>query len=135
MDRINMIQKEVLHGGRKGKISKEEDKVIRPGNKWTLHVQSFLSFMHENGFNNIPKPYGINESGMEMVSFVDGTVYNDSLPNEILTDEILVEVAKLLRRYHDIGKKVCSSINGRRSLDVAQTITSRGYVPWGFCTL
>ena len=29
-----MIQKEVLHGGRKGKISKEEDKVIRPGNKW-----------------------------------------------------------------------------------------------------
>ena len=79
-----MIQKEVLHGGRRGKISKEEDKVIRPGNKWTSHVQSFLSFMHENGFNNIPKPYGINESGMEMVSFVDGTVYNDSLPNEIL---------------------------------------------------
>lgn len=68
-----MIQKEVLHGGRKGKIAKEEDKVIRPGNKWTLHVQSFLSFMHENGFSNIPKPYGINESGMEIVSFVDGT--------------------------------------------------------------
>lgn len=61
-----MIQKEVLYGGRKGKISKEENKVIRPGNKWTSHVQSFLSFMHENGFNNIPKPYGINESGMEM---------------------------------------------------------------------
>ena len=85
-----MIQKEVLHGGRRGKISKEEDKVIRPGNKWTSHVQSFLSFMHENGFNNIPKPYGINESGMEMVSFVDGTVYNDSLPNEILTDELSI---------------------------------------------
>lgn len=30
-EEINMIQKEVLHGGRKGKISKEEDKVIRPG--------------------------------------------------------------------------------------------------------
>ncbi len=86
-----MIQKEVLHGGRKGKISKEENKVIRPGNKWTSHVQSFLSFMHENGFNNIPKPYGINESGMEMVSFVNGTVYNDSLPNEILTDKILID--------------------------------------------
>ena len=75
-----MIHKEDLYGGRKGKISKEEDKVIRPGNKWTPHVQSFLSFMHENGFDNIPKPYGINESGMEMVSFADGTVYNDNLP-------------------------------------------------------
>lgn len=107
-----MIQKEVLHGGRRGKISKEEDKVIRPGNKWTSHVQSFLSFMHENGFNNIPKPYGINESGMEMVSFVDGTVYNDSLPNEILTNEILVEVAKLLRRYHDIGEKYVHRLTG-----------------------
>ena len=107
-----MIQKDVLHGGRKGKISKEEDKVIRPGNKWTSHVQSFLSFMHENGFNNIPKPYGINESGMEMVSFVDGTVYNDCLPNEILTDEILVEVAKLLRRFHDIGEKYVHRLTG-----------------------
>lgn len=97
-----MIQKEVLQGGRKDKILKEEDKVIRPGNKWTPHVHSFLFFMHENGFDHVPKPYGISESGMEMVSFVDGIVYNGSLPKEILTDEILVEAAKLLRRYHDI---------------------------------
>ena len=34
-----MIQKEVLHGGRKGKISKEEDKVIRPGNKCHAHTR------------------------------------------------------------------------------------------------
>lgn len=97
-----MIQKEVLQGGRKDIILKEEDKVIRPGNKWTPHVHSFLSFMHENGFDHVSKPYGISESGMEMVSFVDGIVYNGSLPKEILTDEILVEAAKLLRRYHDI---------------------------------
>ncbi len=107
-----MIQKEVLHGGRTGKISKDEDKVIRPGNDWTLHVQSFLAFMHENGFHNIPKPYGINGNGMEMVSFVDGTVYNDRLPDEILTDEILAQVANLLRRYHDIGEKYVQRLTG-----------------------
>lgn len=112
-EEINMIQKEVLHGGREGKISKEEDKVIRPGNKWTSHVQSFLSFMHDNGFNNIPKPYGISESGMETVSFVDGTVYNDSLPKEILADDILIEVAKLLRRYHDMGEKYVQRLTGK----------------------
>ena len=107
-----MIQKEVLQGGRKDKILKEEDKVIRPGNKWTPHVHSFLSFMHENGFDHVPKPYGISESGMEMVSFVDGIVYNGSLPKEILTDEILVEAAKLLRRYHDIGEKYVHRLTG-----------------------
>ncbi len=32
-----MIQKEVLQGGRKDKILKE-DKVIRPRNKWTPYV-------------------------------------------------------------------------------------------------
>lgn len=107
-----MIQKEILHGGREGKISKEEDKVIRPGNLWTPYVQAFLSFMYENGLHNIPKPYGLSESGMEIVSFVDGTVYNDGLPSEILTDEILVEVAKLLRRYHDIGEKYIERLTG-----------------------
>ena len=50
---------------------------------------------------------------MELVSFVDGTVYNDSLPSEILTDEILVEVAKLLRRYHDIGEKYVHRLMGK----------------------
>lgn len=108
-----MIQNETLHGGREGKISKKEDKVIRPGNKWTSHVQSFLSYMHENGFNNIPKPYGISKSGMEIVSFVDGIVYNSSLPNKILTDEILVDVAKLLRRYHDIGENYVHQLTGK----------------------
>lgn len=107
-----MIQDEILHGGREGKISKNENKVIRPGNEWTLHVQSFLSFMHDNGFCNIPKPYGINEDGMEVVSFVDGVVYNDSLPKEILTDEVLVEVARLLRRYHDIGAGYAQQLAG-----------------------
>ena len=108
----NTTHKDFLNGGREGKIAKEEDKVIRPGNVWTPYVQAFLSFMHENGFRNIPKPYGINESGMEIVSFVDGTVYNDSFPDEIKTDEVIIEVAKLLRRYHDIGEKYIQKLTG-----------------------
>ncbi len=107
-----MNKNEVLHGGREGKITKEENIVIRPGNVWTTYVQTFLAYMHDNGFNHIPKPYGINEKGMEMVSYVDGTVYNDCLPKEILTDNVLIEVAKLLRRYHDIGEKYIHQLTG-----------------------
>ena len=107
-----MIKKEALQGGREGKISKADDKVMRPSNVWTHQVQLFLSFMHENGFHSIPKPYGVNESGMEIVLYVDGVVYNNSLPSEILTDEILIEVATLLRHYHDVGEKYIPQLTG-----------------------
>lgn len=50
---------------------------------------------------------------METVSFVDGTVYNDSLPKEILKDDILIEVAKLLRRYHDMSEKYVQRLTGK----------------------
>lgn len=105
-------QQEVLHGGREGKITRLDNLVIRPGNRWTPHVHRFLSFMHENGMGHIPLPLGINEEGMETVSFVDGIVYNDTLPDQILTDEILAAVAKLLRRYHDIGMQYVSQLTG-----------------------
>ena len=106
------MDKQVLSGGRDGKIVKETDKVVRPGNAWTPCVHDFLIFMHENGFSNIPKPYGINEEGKEVVSFVEGEVFNDSLPDMIMSDEVLIDVAKLLRRYHDIGEKYVQRLTG-----------------------
>lgn len=106
------MDKQVLSGGREGKIVKEMDKVVRPGNAWTPYVHDFLTYMHENGFSNIPKPYGISAEGKEMVSFVEGEVYNDSLPDMILTDEVLVDVAKLLRCYHDVGEKYMQRLTG-----------------------
>lgn len=108
-----MIQKEVLSGGREGKIIKENNNVVRPSNLWTTYVHTFLKFMHENEFDNIPIPYGVNEEGMELVSFVEGMVYNDNLPDTILSDDVLIEVAKLLRRYHDIGEKYVHQLTGK----------------------
>lgn len=107
------MDKQVLSGGREGKIVKETDKVVRPGNAWTPYVHDFLTYMHENGFSNIPKPYGITAEGKEMVSFVEGEVYNDSLPDMILSDEVLIDVAKLLRCYHDVGEKYMQKLTGK----------------------
>ncbi len=106
------MSKELLHGGREGKIKKKKDKVLRPANLWTPYVHAFLTYMHENGFSCIPKPYGITEDGTEMVSYVEGVVYHDSLPEEIMTDEVLIEVAGLLRRYHDIGAGYVLKLEG-----------------------
>ena len=108
----DMMQNEILHGGREGKIAKTADKVIRPSCPATPYIHSALSFMHENGFTSIPKPYGINEDGQEIVSFVEGTVYNDSFPDEIRTDEVLTQAAALLRRYHDVIQGYMPKLTG-----------------------
>lgn len=105
-------QSEELTGGREGKIRKDNDKVIRPSNPWTPHVHAFLRYLKGQGMENIPTPYGLTESGEEIVSFVEGIVYNEELPASILTDEILVEVAQLLRRYHDLGAAYMAKLSG-----------------------
>ena len=111
----NMIENEILHGGRERKIAKAADKVIRPAGPATPHIHAALSFMHENGFTFVPKPYGITEDGREILSFVEGTVYNDSFPDEIRTDEVLMEAASLLRRYHDVIQRYMSKLTGNET--------------------
>lgn len=102
----------ILNGGRLGKIIKNSDKVVRPGNLWTVHVHSFLNYLLNNGFTNIPTPYGIDKNGNEVVSYVEGVVYNDGLPKRFLSDEVLVSVARLLRKYHDIGAGYIEKLTG-----------------------
>lgn len=106
------MDNEILNGGRIGKIIKSNDKVVRPGNLWTIYVHNFLKYLLDNGFANIPTPYGIDEDGNEIVSYVEGVVYNDGLPECFLCDGVLVSVAKLLRRYHDIGAGYIDKLTG-----------------------
>ena len=69
--------------------------------------------MWEEGFDNIPKPFGITADGREEVSFVEGIVYNDHTPDFLLSDEVLIDAAKLLRRYHISGAKYLSRLTGQ----------------------
>ena len=103
---------EILNGGRVGKIKKSEDKVVRPSNPWTKYVHSFLNYMIDNGFENIPTPYGIDDNGNEIVSYVEGVVYNDGLPESLLCDDVIISVANLLRKYHDIGSGYIDKLTG-----------------------
>ena len=106
------MQNEVLSGGREGKIFRQADCINRPANPWTADVHAFLRFLLENGFEAIPHPVAITPEGREIVSFVEGTVHNDGLPDSIMTDEVLVSVAKMLRRYHDIGAGYIKRLRG-----------------------
>lgn len=106
------MENQSLCGGREGKIIKESNKVIRPGNVWTPYVHNFLRFLNEKGFKNIPVPYGQREDGKEIVSYVDGDVFHEGLPENLFTDRVLLESAELLYRFHEFSKAYVKNLTG-----------------------
>lgn len=101
---MNNDNKVELEGGRIGKIYKTGEKVIRPANVWSPTVHTFLEFMHNNGADFVPVPYGI-EKGNEIVSYIPGNVFNDPLPDIFHNETMIVSSALLLKKFHEISTK------------------------------
>ncbi|MEL6117932.1 aminoglycoside phosphotransferase family protein [Photobacterium sp. SP02] len=99
---------EELQGGREGQIFRSDNKIYRPRGKWSETVHSLLSHIAENGFNAAPKPYGFDEKNNEILSYVEGDVFNYPLKGNIATTEALTSAAKLLRLYHDASSSFLS---------------------------
>jgi hypothetical protein len=117
---------EELKGGREGLVFRAENKVYRPSGFWSVSVHQLLSHLENVGFENAPKSYGFEGSsfvesdfenkgpgtnslhdngcenrGNEILSYVQGEVYNYPLRGNIATIQALVSAGKLLREYHD----------------------------------
>ena len=99
---------EELQGGREGRVFRSENKVYRPRGKWSETIHSLLSYIAENGFNAAPKPYGFDDTDNEILSYVEGEVFNYPLKGNIATIEALISAAKLLRLYHDASSSFLS---------------------------
>jgi len=105
-----MVEKEILAGGRVGKIFREDDIVRRPANKWTIHIHQFLNYLHENGVSFVPKPIGITEQNDELITYMPGDVFNYPLPKKLLSEEALISSAKLLYKFHEVSKTYVSKL-------------------------
>lgn len=100
-----MNNKDELLGGRVGKIYKVENTVIRPSNKWTKDIHAFLQLLNKEGADFVPIPYGINQNGEEILSYVPGDVYNYPLPEKFSSDAMIISAAKLLYNFHSYSRK------------------------------
>ena len=99
---------EELQGGREGQILRSENRVYRPRGKWSETVHYLLSYIAKNGFHAAPKAFGFDDKGNEVLSFVDGEVFNYPLKGNIATEEALISAASLLRSYHDASSSFLS---------------------------
>jgi hypothetical protein len=83
----------------------------RPTGPWTPTVHALLRHLDDVGFDGAPKVIGTDESGREILTFIDGDVLGAGpgwrpenptpWPLWARTDECLVATARLLRRFHD----------------------------------
>ena len=89
-----------LIGGRDG-ITRVGRLVYRPAGSWSEQVQRLLHYVRMQSFVNVPEPFGFDEQGREVVSFLPGEVSNYPLSANAAALEALTSAAKLLRGYHD----------------------------------
>lgn len=77
------------------------DTVRRPARPFTATVQAFLQHLWSQGVQFVPEPLGYDEQGREVLRYVPGDVPVEPLPEWATGEQILVELAYLIRRLHD----------------------------------
>ncbi|MFD0686120.1 phosphotransferase enzyme family protein [Actinomadura fibrosa] len=76
----------------------------RPVRPFTATVHAYLAHLRQAGFTDAPEPLGLDEQGWEMLSFVPGDVPREPLPPEATGEDVLVALARLIRRLHDAAE-------------------------------
>jgi hypothetical protein len=87
-------------GGNVSTVVRIADTVRRGTGPWTPAVHALLRHLEVVGFDGAPRVQGIDEQGREVLTYLSGDVPRRASP-EIMTDWVLVELGRLLRRYHD----------------------------------
>lgn len=102
---------EILYGGNVNQVIHIGNTVHRTTD-WNPLVHELLRHLELQGFNGAPKYIEIDEKGREVLSFIPGEVPGNDYPNfkpYIWSENTLVEVAKLLKNYHDATQGFLSS--------------------------
>jgi hypothetical protein len=98
------MPKEVpLYGGftNAGLVTRVGDTVRRPQRSTSTATHAVLDHLERVGFDGSPRFLGVDDRGREVLSLIAGEAPIEPYEDWALTDQALVSVAELLRRYHD----------------------------------
>jgi hypothetical protein len=101
---MSMEQREVLLLGgiaNQGQVYRVGDTVRRPQRTTSAATHALLQHLADVGFDGAPRFLGVDSLGREVLSYIPGEAVILPYPSWALTDEALVSVARLLRRYHE----------------------------------
>jgi aminoglycoside phosphotransferase (APT) family kinase protein len=77
------------------------DTVRRPTSRHTSAIARLLTHLEAVGFDRVPRFLGIDERDREVLSYIPGDVPLPPFPAWSMTDDVLHQVASLLRDFHD----------------------------------
>ncbi|MEM1506021.1 aminoglycoside phosphotransferase family protein [Domibacillus sp. 8LH] len=92
---------EMLTGGNVSNVYRSGDTVRRDLKEDSPKIHKLLKHLENKGFNYSPKFLGIDEKGREILSFIEGEAGNYPLKRYMLSNDVLKEIAKMLRLYHE----------------------------------
>ncbi|WP_342346142.1 GNAT family N-acetyltransferase [Paenibacillus mangrovi] len=108
---VALIEKEeVLEGGNVSKVVRVGDTIRRSDNH-NPYVNDLLIYLKNIGFDKAPHFLGMDQQGREILTFIPGEVPGNDYPDltpYMWSDASLIEIAKLLRQYHDATRGFAS---------------------------
>ncbi|MCM3616076.1 aminoglycoside phosphotransferase family protein [Sutcliffiella horikoshii] len=92
---------EILTGGNVSDVYRSGDTVLRRLKPDSPKIHKLLKHLDDKGFNYAPKFLGIDEVGREKLSFIEGEAGNYPIKRYMWSDDVLIDIAKMLRKYHE----------------------------------
>lgn len=94
-----------LSGGNITPVVRVGETVRRTPGPWTPAVHALLRHLEAVGFEGAPRPLGFDDQGREALCFIDGVAgffsRDEVRPPNLWSDEVVINAARFLRRYHD----------------------------------
>jgi thiamine kinase-like enzyme len=97
----NHENEEILTGGNVSTVHRSGNTVRRELKKDSPKIHKLLTHLENKGFSYAPKFLGIDEKRREILSFIEGKAGNYPLKEYMWSNDVLKEIAKMQRLYHD----------------------------------
>lgn len=92
---------ETLTGGNVSNVYRSGNTVRRDLKADSTKIHKLLKHLENKGYSSAPKFLGIDEKGREILSFIEGEAGNYPLKDYMWSNDVLKDIAKMLRLYHD----------------------------------
>jgi Ser/Thr protein kinase RdoA (MazF antagonist) len=99
------MREQSMPGGRTSRAVLIGGVVHKPASASTPAVHALLRHLEAAGFDGAPRVLGFDDEGRQMLSYLPGEMLGDQdpWPAWALTDSMLVQVGRWLRRVHDLS--------------------------------
>ncbi len=125
----------LLAGGNLTPVVRVGDTVRRVAGPWTPLVHELLTHIRARGFALAPVPFGRDEVGREILSYIPGdTIEGHPWPGWVWSDALLVEAVHAMRDFHvavsDFRPAVVESRLGRVPLEPDEIVCHNDFAPY-----